>query len=146
MSMSPGIRCPHSNRRDGFLLPEYRQSPLLRSVSRLYRLSYSLISFSVNARLTKKALLLLCLSPKSSFTSSKLRFWSLRKPENSSYYSNLNIRGFPILHLGPPPYLFPLIIYKGTFLSHKKEILCKQTASGVSHLACMVIFGASFVR
>ena len=146
MSMSPGIRCPHSNRRDGFLLPGYRQSPSLRSVSRLYRLSYSLISFSVNARLTKKALLLLCLSPKSSFTSSKLRFWSLRKPENSSYYSNLNIRGFPILHLGPPPYLFPLIIYKGTFLSHKKEILCKQTASGVSHLACMVIFGASFVR
>ena len=146
MSMSPGIRCPHSSRRDGFWLPGYRQSPLLRSVSRLYRLSYSLISFSVNARLTKKALLLLCLSPKSSFTSSKLRFWSLRKPENSSYYSNLNIRGYPILHLGHPPYLFPLIIYKGTFLSHKKEILCKQTASGVAHLACMVIFGTSFVR
>ena len=146
MSMSPGIRCPHSNRRDGFWLPGYRQSPLLRSVSRLYRLSYSLISFSVNVRLTKKALLLLCLSPKSSFTSSKLRFWSLRKAENSSFYSNLNIRGYPILHLGHPPYLFPLIIYKGTFLSLQMEILCKQTASGVSHLAFMVIFGISFVR
>ena len=146
MSMSPGIRCPHSSRRDGFWLPGYRQSPLLRSVSRLYRLSYSLISFSVNARLAKKALLLLCLSPKSSFTYRKLRFWSLRKPENSSYYSNLNIRGFPILHLGPPPYLFPLIIYKGTFLSHKKEILCKQTASGILLWADNVIFGFSCVR
>ena len=39
--------------------------------------------------MTKKALLSLCLSPKSSFTISKLRFWSLRKPKNSSFYSNL---------------------------------------------------------
>ena len=48
-------------------------------------------------RLTKEALLSLRLPPKSSFTSSKLRFWSLRKPKNSSFYSNLNRRGWPIL-------------------------------------------------
>ena len=41
--------------------------------------------------MTKKALLSLCLPLKSSFTSSKLRFWSLRKPKNSSFYSNLII-------------------------------------------------------
>ena len=37
------------------------------------------------------------LPPKSSFTSSTLRFWSLRKPQHSSFYSNLNRRGWPIL-------------------------------------------------
>ena len=37
-------------------------------------------------RLTKKALLLLCLPEKYSFTLSKLRFFGLRKPKNSSFY------------------------------------------------------------
>ena len=41
-------------------------------------------------RLAKKALLLLHLSPKFSFTISKLWFWSLRKPKNSSFYSTLS--------------------------------------------------------
>ena len=37
-------------------------------------------------RLTKKALLLLLLTEKYSFTLSKLRFFGLRKPKNSSFY------------------------------------------------------------
>ena len=37
-------------------------------------------------RLTKKALLLLRLPEKYSFTLSKLRFFGLRKPKNSSFY------------------------------------------------------------
>ena len=37
-------------------------------------------------RLTKKALLLLRLTEKYSFTLSKLRFFGLRKPKNSSFY------------------------------------------------------------
>ena len=37
-------------------------------------------------RLTKKALLLLRLPDKYSFTLSKLRFFGLRKPKNSSFY------------------------------------------------------------
>ncbi len=37
-------------------------------------------------RLTKKALLLLRLPEKYSFTFSKLRFFGLRKPKNSSFY------------------------------------------------------------
>ena len=40
-------------------------------------------------RLTKKALLLLRLPEKYSFTLSKLRFFGLRKPKNSSFLSNL---------------------------------------------------------
>ena len=40
--------------------------------------------------MTKKALLLLRLFQKSSFTISKLRFLSLRKPKNNSFYSNPN--------------------------------------------------------
>ena len=38
-------------------------------------------------RMTKKALLLLCSPSKCSFTLSKLRFFSLRTPKNSSFYS-----------------------------------------------------------
>ena len=45
--------------------------------------------------MTKKALLSLRLSPKSSFTFSKLRYWSLRKPKNSSFYSILGNQGNP---------------------------------------------------
>ena len=46
--------------------------------------------FKINVpikRLTKKALLLLRLTEKYSFTLSKLRFFGLRKPKNSSFYS-----------------------------------------------------------
>ena len=53
--------------------------------------------------MTKKALLLLRLSQKSSFTISKLRFLSLRKPKNSSFYSNPNTNeGDPLILLGHP--------------------------------------------
>ena len=50
---------------------------MLKDVS-LYSLSF--------VRLTKKALLLLRLPEKYSFTLSKLRFFGLRKPKNSSFY------------------------------------------------------------
>ena len=41
-------------------------------------------------RLTKKALLSLRSPSKCSYTLSKLRFFGLRKPKNSSFYSNLS--------------------------------------------------------
>ena len=57
-------------------------------------------------RLTKKALLSLCLSPNSSFTSSKLRFWSLRKPKNSSFYTTFQIENDPIFTFGSFSFFF----------------------------------------
>ena len=41
----------------------------------------------IKMKLTKKALLLLYSPSKCSFTLSKLRFFGLRKPKNSSFYS-----------------------------------------------------------
>ena len=57
-------------------------------MSGFYFFIYLLIIYYL--RLTKKALLLLHLSPKFSFTISKLWFWSLRKPKNSYFYSTLS--------------------------------------------------------
>ena len=57
-------------------------------MSGFYFFIYLLIMYYL--RLAKKALLLLHLSPKFSFTVSKLWFWSLRKPKNSSFYSTLS--------------------------------------------------------
>ena len=45
-----------------------------------------LLSGNIFVRLAKKALLLLRLPEKYSFTLSKLRFFGLRKPKNSSFY------------------------------------------------------------
>ena len=47
-------------------------------------------------KLTKKALLLLYSPSKCSFTLSKLRFFGLRKPKNSSFYSTSHKKGFTI--------------------------------------------------
>ena len=59
-------------------------------------------------RLTKKTLLSLRLPPKSSFTSSKLRFWSLRKSKNSSFYSSLNKTRMTQNEMGHPHLYFIL--------------------------------------
>ena len=53
-------------------------------------------------RLTKKALLSLCSPSKCSFTLSKLRFFGLRKPKNSSFYSTSHKRGCPFNTFGSP--------------------------------------------
>ena len=45
--------------------------------------------------MTKKALSSLRLPPKSSFTSSKLRFWGLRKPKNSSFIQSSTKEAIP---------------------------------------------------
>ena len=58
------------------------------------------VMLKMRKRLTKKALLSLRLPPKSSFTSSKLRFWSLCKPKNSSFYTTSQIENDPIFTFG----------------------------------------------
>ena len=51
-------------------------------------------------KLTKKALLLLYSPSKCSFTLSKLRFFGLRKPKNSSFYSTSRKENDPIFTFG----------------------------------------------
>ena len=53
-------------------------------------------------RLTKKSLLSLRLPSKCSFTSSKLCFFGLRKPKNSSFYPNLNNKMMTRFAFGSP--------------------------------------------
>ena len=57
-------------------------------------------------RLTKKALFLLRLPEKYSFTLSKLRFFGLRKPKNSSFYPTSLLKMVTHLTFGSPSFYF----------------------------------------
>ena len=57
-------------------------------------------------RLAKKALLLLRLPEKYSFTLSKLRFFGLRKPKNSSFYPTSLQKRVTHFILGHPHYIY----------------------------------------
>ena len=56
-------------------------------------------------KLTKKALLLLYSPSKCSFTPSKLRFFGLRKPKNSSFFQLLTNENDPLILLGHPHFI-----------------------------------------
>ena len=60
----------------------------------------------INKEADKKALLSLYLSPKSSFTISKLRFLTPCKPKNSSFYSILRQERVPRFPFGAPSCYF----------------------------------------
>ena len=67
---------------------ERNNSITIKTVSRALRGAIRLCCQSpTKKKLTKKALLLLYSPSKCSFTPSKLRFFGLRKPKNSSFYS-----------------------------------------------------------
>ena len=57
-------------------------------------------------KLTKKAILLLHSPSKCSFTLSKLCFFGLRKPKNSSFYSTSYKRGCPFNTFGSPSFMY----------------------------------------
>ena len=58
-------------------------------------------------RLTKKALLLLRLTEKYLFTLSKLRFFGLRKPKNSSFYPTSLQTWVTHFTFGSPTFFMP---------------------------------------